>query len=58
MGAGRRTLARAAATAEYAGTPIERFTAFDLDGWTPVSRNQLVVWSGPNEAYLLKAITR
>ena len=39
---------------DYAGAPIERFTAFDLDGWTPVSRNQLVVWSGPNEAYLIK----
>jgi hypothetical protein len=39
---------------DYAGDPIERFTAFALDGWTPVSRNQLVVWNGANEAYLLE----
>ena len=39
---------------DFAGEPIERFTAFNLDGWTPVSRNQLVVWNGPTEAYLLK----
>jgi Family of unknown function (DUF6491) len=38
---------------EYAGDPIDRFTAFDIDSWTPVSRNQLVVWSGVNDGYLL-----
>jgi Family of unknown function (DUF6491) len=38
---------------EYAGEPVERFTAFDIDSWTPVSRNQLVVWTGSNDAYLL-----
>jgi hypothetical protein len=38
---------------QYAGTPIEKFAAFRFDGWTPVSRNQLVVWTGVNEAYLL-----
>jgi Family of unknown function (DUF6491) len=38
---------------EYAGEPIERFTAFDIDGWHLVSRNQLVVWTGVNDAYLL-----
>ncbi len=40
--------------ADYAGETVERFTAFRLDGWTPVSRDSLVVWNGPNEAYLLK----
>lgn len=39
---------------DYAGAPVERFTAYNLDGWTPVSRTQVVVWNGPNEAYLLK----
>ena len=39
---------------DYAGAPIDKFTSFRLDGWTPVSRNQLVVWNGPNEAYLIK----
>jgi hypothetical protein len=40
--------------ADYAGDPIERFTTFRLDGWTPVSRDSLVVWNGPSEAYLVK----
>lgn len=38
---------------DYAGAPIERFTTFSMDGWTPVSRNRLVVWTGVNEAYLV-----
>ena len=40
--------------ADYAEESVERFTAFRLDGWTPVSRNSLIVWNGPNEAYLVK----
>ncbi len=40
--------------ADYAGAPIDRFTSFRLDSWTPVSRNSLVVWNGQNEAYLVK----
>jgi hypothetical protein len=39
---------------DYAVEPVERFTAWRLDGWTPVSRDSVVVWNGPNEAYLLK----
>ena len=31
---------------DYAGEPIDRFTAFNFDSWTAVSRNQLVVWTG------------
>jgi hypothetical protein len=38
---------------DYAGEPIDRFTAFSFDSWTAVSRNQLVVWTGINDAYLL-----
>jgi hypothetical protein len=38
---------------DYAGEPIDRFTAFNFDSWTAVSRNQLVVWTGINDAYLL-----
>lgn len=37
----------------YAGDPVDRFTSFRIDGWTPVSRTQLVVWARFNEAYLL-----
>ena len=38
---------------DYAGAPVERFNTFQLDGWDAVARNQLVVWTGVNEAYLL-----
>lgn len=39
---------------DYAGAPVDSFTSFNINGWTPVSRDQLVVWTGVNEAYLLK----
>jgi hypothetical protein len=38
---------------EYAGEPIKSFYMTDFDGWSPVSDNQLVVWTGINKAYLL-----
>lgn len=37
----------------YAGEPVERFTAFNVTGWTALSRNKLVVWTGVSDAYLL-----
>ena len=40
--------------ADYAGEPIDEFRSFRLDGWTSVARDQLVVWNGVNEAYLIK----
>jgi hypothetical protein len=40
--------------ADYAGPVIEDFHFFRLDGWEAVSRNELVVWTGLQEAYLLK----
>jgi hypothetical protein len=39
---------------EYAGEPVKSFYMNDLDGWNAISRDQLVVWSGFNKAYLLK----
>jgi hypothetical protein len=39
---------------EYAGQPIKSFYMNNYDGWSPVSKDQLVVWTGINEAYLLK----
>ncbi|MFM2110530.1 MAG: hypothetical protein EBV65_09970 [Gammaproteobacteria bacterium] len=40
---------------DYAGEPVEQITAMrGVDGWTPVSRNQLVIWTGINEAWLLR----
>lgn len=38
---------------DYAGAPIESFRITHLDGWESVSRDQLLVWNGPSEAYLL-----
>ena len=40
--------------ADYAGTPIDSFVSFNIDGWESVGRDQLVVWTGVNDAYLLK----
>jgi hypothetical protein len=38
---------------DYAGEPVKSFYMHNLDGWTPVSKNQLVVWTGLNKAYLI-----
>jgi hypothetical protein len=40
--------------AEYAGEPVRSFYLGNFDGWNAVSRDQLVVWSSFNKAYLLK----
>ncbi len=39
---------------DYAGAPIDDFQIYNINGWTPVSRTELVIWSGVNDAYLLK----
>src|SRR4249920_2986923 len=39
---------------EYAGEPVKSFDMHNFDGWSAVSKDQLVVWSGINEAYLIK----
>jgi len=39
---------------EYAGEPVKSFYMNDFDGWTSVSKDQIVVWSGINKAYLIK----
>jgi hypothetical protein len=40
---------------DYAGDPVEQIRVMrGVDGWTPVSRNQLVIWTGHNEAWLIK----
>ena len=39
---------------QYAGAPIEGFTYLGrYDSWTSVGNNQLVVWTTPNDAYLI-----
>lgn len=39
---------------EYAGEPVKSFYLGNYDGWTPVSDDQLVIYSGVNKAYLIK----
>jgi hypothetical protein len=39
---------------EYAGEPVKSFYMGNFDGWTAVSKDSLVVWSGINKAYLIK----
>lgn len=39
---------------DYAGEPVEQIVSMrGVDSWTPVSRNQLVIWTGISEAWLL-----
>jgi hypothetical protein len=38
---------------EYAGEPVKSFYMSDFDGWSAVSRDQLVVHAGMNKSYLL-----
>jgi hypothetical protein len=37
----------------YIGEPIRGFTAFRMQSWQPVSRNQLILWTSISDAYLL-----
>ena len=39
---------------DYAGEPVKSFYMNNFDGWTVISKDQLVVWSGMNKAYLLR----
>ena len=39
---------------EYTGEPVKSFYMNNLDGWAPVSKDEIVVWSGLNKAYLIK----
>lgn len=38
----------------YIGEPIDRFTAFRLDSWQLVDKDQIILWTGINDAYLVK----
>jgi len=39
----------------YAGPPIEQFTWLGrYDSWQPIGTNELVVWTTPFQAYLIK----
>ena len=38
---------------DYAGEPVKSFYMANFDGWTVISKDQVVIWSGMNKAYLL-----
>ena len=38
---------------DYAGEPVKSFYMANFDGWSVVSKDQVVIWSGMNKAYLL-----
>jgi len=38
----------------YIGEPIRGFTSMRTDSWTPVGRDQLIIWTGINDAWLIK----
>jgi hypothetical protein len=50
----QREAAERARFESYAGKPIDHFTWLTrYEGWEPISRNQLVVWTDINQAYLI-----
>lgn len=50
----RRPAAPAMDYAQYAGPELEDVFYFRLDSWEAVSRNELIIWTGMRDAYLLK----
>ena len=38
---------------DYAGEPVKSFYMANFDGWTVLSKDQLVVWTGLNKAYMI-----
>ena len=38
----------------YIGAPIHSFNAFRPQSWSPVSRDQLILWTSLNDAWLLR----
>jgi hypothetical protein len=50
----QRDAAERARFEAYAGKPVDHFTWLThYEGWEPISRNQLVVWTDINQAYLI-----
>lgn len=50
----KREAAERARFQAYAGKPVDSYTWLTTyDGWEPISRHQLVLWTNINEAYLV-----
>jgi Family of unknown function (DUF6491) len=51
----QRQTAQRAHYESYAGAPIDHFTYLGrYDSWQPIGTNELVVWTTPSQAYLIK----
>ena len=40
----------------YAGAPVEQFRFYTLDSWQALTADQVVIWSDPFTAYLVKVM--
>ena len=40
----------------YIGEPVRSFNAFRIQSWQPVDKDQLILWTGINDAYLIKVV--
>lgn len=49
-----RMAARLAEVEAHAGAPVESFHLWQLDRWETLGRAELMVWTRPNEAWLLR----
>lgn len=49
-----RMAARLAQVEAHAGDPVESFRFWQLDRWESLGRAELLVWTRPNEAWLLR----
>src|SRR5262245_7734961 len=38
----------------YIGEPVRSFNAFRIQSWQPVDKDQLILWTSINDAYLIK----
>ena len=52
-----RMAARLAEFERHAGAPVEDFRFWSMDSWEALGRETLVVWTRPNEAWLLRVDT-
>lgn len=41
----------------YAGKPLDSITAFQIQGWQPLGKEHIAIWTGVNDVYLIKVAT-
>lgn len=55
-GAPRRGAAKLDDYLPYAGAPVDQFRVYQLDSWQALTADQVVIWSDPFTAYLVKVM--